>query len=517
MALPPSLEVQFAELLRRLKEVARRLRIGHPRQVRLSADVDVYALGGINADLTKNTPSRTLTADVQSYAVTGVAATLNKTTVSGSPYRLTALGSSYAVSGKAASFVRGPFWQASIPDQSLTVGVSAPLDLDTLCDPDTVTYTILSGSVPGLTLSGSVYSGVPTTAGTYDVVFRADDGLGGGTAAQADWLSRINGAGVVWYNGFDSDAEVNAYRWSAQATPGGNDPNAATASASAMSRLPTSGPGGLPCLQILHSGASQAPDVNWWRPMSPMAAPGNGRTSNDPGAGKTIRTWAPTQGGNQTQQWNQDFWGPQTYPQEFYFQIRIKRDPRRVSASYNAAESVGKLLFLSLTSNSLTAQEIVTYSGSGGGSGGTTNDFHRMYVGGSPPMESLDPLGRSGQQVGGQLSSYPSNYCDVTQNPSKCWSFSGGWDTLLYHITPGTHTTGSGLSTIRVYAAREGVPTYTKIWDQQFTHSWQTSTTKGWNAVILNVYQNNTSFPGPFWQRYAQLIFSTQFIPCPQV
>jgi len=234
--------------------------------------------------------------------------------------------------------------------------------------------------------------------------------------------------------------------------------------------------------------------------------------------GIALRTWAPTQGGSQTQNWNQDFWGPQTYQQEFYFQLRVKRDPRRVSPSYNAVEPVGKLLFLSLTSNSLTAQEIVTYSGSGGGAGGTTNDFHRMYVGGSPPMESLDPLGRAGQQVGGQLSTYPSNYCDVTANPSKCWSFSGGWDTLLYHVTPGTFTTGSGLSTIRVYAACEGVTSYTKIWDQQFTHSWQTASTKGWNAVILNTYNNNMpgGFPGDFWQRYAQLIFSTSFIPCPQ-
>lgn len=336
-----------------------------------------------------------------------------------------------------------------------------------------------------------------------------------GVGAQADWLLRSTGPGVVWYNGFDSDAEVNAYRWAGGV---GNDPNATSPDAGAMKRLVTGGPGGTPALEILHSGSSAAPNVNWWRPMSPMAAGGNGRATNDPAAGKTLRTWAPTQGGSQTQGWGQDYWGPQTYPQDFYFQIRIKRDPRRVSASYNAAENVGKLLFLSLTSNSLTAQEIVTYSGSGAGSGGTTNDFMRMYVGGSPPMEQLDPLGRGGQQIGGQLSTYPSNYCDVTANPSKCWSFSGGWDTLMYHVTPGTQTSGAVTSHIRVYAAREGVTTYTKIWDQDFVHGWNNDATqKGWNAVILNTYQNGVAFPGPFWQRYAQLVFSTQFIPCPQV
>lgn len=405
-----------------------------------------------------------------------------------------------------------PIWQASIPDQNLTLNVPFSLDLDTVCDPDSSTYSIVAGALPaGTTFSGSVVSGSPTSAGTFDVTFRADNGA---SNAQNDWIARSTAPGVVWANGFESDAEVNAYRWAGGV---GNDPNATTPDAGYMTRLPTGGPGGLPALEIVRL-AGRETNVNWWRPMSPMAAGGNGRATNDPAAGKTLRTWAPTQGGSQTQNWNQDFWGPQTYPQEFYFQLRVKRDPRRVSPSYNAVEPVGKLLFLSLTSNSLTAQEIVTYSGSGGGAGGTTNDFHRMYVGGSPPMESLDPLGRAGQQVGGQLSTYPSNYCDVTANPSKCWSFSGGWDTLLYHVTPGTFTTGSGLSTIRVYAAREGVTSYTKIWDQQFTHSWQTASTKGWNAVILNTYNNNVpgGFPGDFWQRYAQLIFSTSFIPCPQ-
>lgn len=102
MALPPSLEVQFAELLRRLKEVARRLRIGHPRQVRLSADASAYTTEGLSADLERNVPSRTLDADAQSFSVTGVAATLNKTTASGNPYSMPAVRGTYSTTGVAA-------------------------------------------------------------------------------------------------------------------------------------------------------------------------------------------------------------------------------------------------------------------------------------------------------------------------------------------------------------------------------------------------------------------------------
>lgn len=374
-----------------------------------------------------------------------------------------------------------------------------------------LTYTAgLAGAVvPPSLLAQAKPCAPPSVSATGGTTVQTPCGIG----SQADWLLRSTAPGVVWAHGFESDAEVNQFRWAGGT---GNDPNAATADAAYMTRLASSGPGGMPCLQIRRPGAVES-NVNWWRPFSAFAAPGNGRAGSDPGSGKPVRAWAPTQGGNQTQTWLQDFYGPQTYQQDFFLQIRVQRDPRRVSSAYNSAESVGKLIFLTLTTNSLTSQEIVTYSGSGGGAGGTTNDFFRVYVAGSPPLEQLDPLGRGGQQVGGQLSSYPSNYCDVTQNPGKCWSFSGGWDTILYHVSPGSHTSGSGSSTLRVYAAREGVTTYTKIIDQQWAHAWQTNSTKGWNAICLNTYQNNKTMPGEFWQRYAQVIFSTQFIPCPQV
>ena len=82
--------------------MARRLRIGHPRQVRLSADASAYTTEGLSADLERNVPSRTLDADAQSFSVTGVAATLNKTTASGNPYSMPAVRGIYSATGVAA-------------------------------------------------------------------------------------------------------------------------------------------------------------------------------------------------------------------------------------------------------------------------------------------------------------------------------------------------------------------------------------------------------------------------------
>lgn len=54
------------------------------------------------------------------------------------------------------------------------------LDLTTICiDPDghALSFSIVASSVPGLTLTGATYGGVPTTPGDYSVTFRADDGF----------------------------------------------------------------------------------------------------------------------------------------------------------------------------------------------------------------------------------------------------------------------------------------------------------------------------------------------------
>jgi chitodextrinase len=74
-----------------------------------------------------------------------------------------------------------PAWQ-TIAAQTLIVGDSYTLDLSNSCsdaDADTITYSILSGSLPsGLTLSGAIIAGVPTTAGqALTPTVRATDGF----------------------------------------------------------------------------------------------------------------------------------------------------------------------------------------------------------------------------------------------------------------------------------------------------------------------------------------------------
>lgn len=328
--------------------------------------------------------------------------------------------------------------------------------------------------------------------------------------AMSDWQSRISGPGVVWYNGFESQSEVNQFLWAGN-YGGGNDPLATSSDAGMIVWNATGGPGGtFPFIEI-DRPANRESNINWWRPFSALHAPGNGRTTDDPGAGQPLRTWAPSDRSSTTNQWAQDFYGPTTYPgQTFYLQMRAMSDPRRFSAPYQAVSLVGKKFYVSTTTQTLTAQEIVTYQGT---------QYHRAYVGGSPPLEAVNVVSVPGQQNGSQLANYPAGiYCDVGTQPQNCWAFgTNQWDTLLYEITPGSATSGKVTSAIKIYAANAGATSYTKIWDESFTHGWDQAGQYGWNAITLNTYCNGYTFPGPFWQRYAQIIFSLQTIPCPLV
>lgn len=94
-----------------------------------------------------------------------------------------AAGNNSGQSGAASATTpanSAPEWTA-IPDQDVIVGNSYTLDLDDFTndlDTDPLTYSIVSGTLPtGLSLAGSLVSGVPTTAGEGSAVtFRADDG-----------------------------------------------------------------------------------------------------------------------------------------------------------------------------------------------------------------------------------------------------------------------------------------------------------------------------------------------------
>lgn len=197
------------------------------------------------------------------------------------------------------------------------------------------------------------------------------------STAEADWQLRISGPGVVWYHDFRSDAEVDAFRWGSDPDdPGnsGNNPNDVV-KPNTIYRQTADGITGGGCLEAFRP-AGGSDGSSWWRPLSPMASPGNGKATDDPGANGTIsvQTWAPTQGGDQTANWNIGYYMNPDYQggfagqfdgSEFYFQARVKIDPQRIEGTNGNG---GKLFYITRTDQSLTSQEIVTESAQQAGS-----------------------------------------------------------------------------------------------------------------------------------------------------
>lgn len=339
--------------------------------------------------------------------------------------------------------------------------------------------------------------------------------------AEADWLLRTgqNPAnpqpGVVWFHDFRSDAEVNNFRWTPSYS-GGNDPRGVGSPRATLTRrITTDGVTGGGCLEILRP-AGTAEGSHWWRPFSPLTGSGNGRGSDDPGAAGilTRQQYQATDGGSQVYNWGRrGYYGHSSYHSgnvfdgtEYFLQMRIKMDPRRTAPGNSL---VGKLTFQTTTRWSLTQQEIVTYSASRVGTVGMPNYFRMYGAGDSNPLEDKDAAGRRGAQPGSQLGN-----CTVNSG-ANCWAWSGGWDTILYHVSPGRD--GAAESRIRVYAAHPGETTYTRIWDMVWANRYQSSDllAPGYNALICSTYQNGIN-NSEFWHRYDQIIFSRAFIPCPQ-
>ena len=321
--------------------------------------------------------------------------------------------------------------------------------------------------------------------------------------AEADWAARINGPGVVWYHDFRSNAEVDAFRWAGGV---GNDPND-LGRPGTVRRNTSDGITGN-CLEIFRPAGS-ADGAVWWRPFSPMDS-GSGKPVSDPADNGllTVENWSPTQGGAQTSKWNKGYYGNSNYHsshpgqfdgEEFYFQARVKVDPRRTNQSNG-----GKLFYFTLANRSATSQEIVTESGE---SHDGVNYFS-MYRSVSPPLEGDTPPGRN-NQPGSDL-----GFCDWPGQVSNCWSRSDGWDTFLYRIRHGLDSNSDTI--VQVWAAHPGETEYTKIWDQD-TVDLPFQSVEGHNALICSGYMNGQDFSTDIFHRYCQLIFSRQFIACPTV
>jgi hypothetical protein len=350
-------------------------------------------------------------------------------------------------------------------------------------------------------------------------------GCATGNAAQ-DWAARTTGPGVVWFHNFDTAAEVNNFRF---VRGQGTDVSAKFANANHCSWIADGFAGG-GCVQItMPTGGQSAAD--WWRPFSALNAGGNGKSVADPAANGTLtrRTYDPTNVGEYN--WTNGYYGHSSYASEdqydgtdFYLQFRVK-----IAASrFAAGNPEGKLLYLDIAGPSPNGgdQEIVLQSAAG------NDGVFSMYTkfGAVPPNYLDEPQGQrvtgSIAQPGGAYAStckYPSN------NSSTCWAFpKDEWVTMLVHIIPGRDgDTASSFSAaaadstfantgIEVWVARAGATTYTKIWSK-LNYVWYFDPTRGFNAVKASSYTNGVNAVQGWTQCYTQVIFSKQFIPCPQV
>ena len=349
----------------------------------------------------------------------------------------------------------------------------------------------------------------------YTIIMPNEDPVVASASDETDWELRIAGSGVVWFHTFDSADEVDAFRWT-NGYSGGNDPNAVgSAYADNVRHVASGGADGGGYMELNYEAAGAGASY-WHRPLSPLASPGNGRDSDDPAASGTLTvgSYTATNGGDQIATWGDSGNakpGWYAHPDDvtsyhdgndFYLQIRVWADPRRTIAGQ---PSVGKFTSFSTTNYSNTNQEQVTYSAFfPGGSGLGADNVHNIYDGWAySPL--VDISGASGDA-----------------NPtSPAWSYSTtGWDTLLYHITPGVD--GGTYNRMEVWAAQDGETSYTKIWDWSYPIHYDDTgngaggiARDGWNAVLCWMYQNGV-YSSTFWQRYDQLIFSKNFIPCPQ-
>lgn len=473
--------------------MARRLRIGHPRQVRLLADADSYAVEGISADFEKSTPQRLVDADAGSFSVTGVAAALNKTTASGAPYTLTAARGTFAVTGRDASLY--------------PVSVS-------------------------------------------------------------DWGARSTKPGVVWAHNFDTDAEVNAFRF----TGGyGNDPTSVHPNSANVRRITTDHPDGSGGVLEINIPAGGQASSNWWRPLSAIAAGNNGKATADPGAGGTLsrRAWTATDP-SMYEKFSTGYYGHPSmqtaYPawpapgitsnitayggaqsgiwdgNEFYLQFRVKMTSGRT----NPANPSGKLLFLSNTYRSNPANEIVLRS--------NANTIFDLYTsnGNYPNSFLTDPQGATDaldeKQPGYNAATCTAYSAAFGGNQTGCFYFTPDqWCTVLIRLKPGTpgnpgwntypvtndnlspalasQLGGSNANTsIEVWVAPQGQAHYTKIWskpDYVFAYGVDGNPhPPAFNAIIASAFMNGDGTAGAdavtgFQQRYSQFIFSRDFIPAP--
>lgn len=359
---------------------------------------------------------------------------------------------------------------------------------------------------------------ITTTLADHAAAFRSPANT---SLVLADYLARAGGPNVVWHHLFESEAELNAFRWMNGV---GNDPTASGPSASNARVLVGQGPGGLNCLEFIYPAGVSQPVTFWWRPTAPMNT-GSGKAQNDPAASGTltVRTWNPSSSSSHLSNFTFGWYGHPTYANadpshfdgnEIWFQVRLKADPRRITGGNEASEfGGGKFVWFTTAegAQSLSGGEHVFWSYGRGGSAanqGADKNYLRCYVHQVTGIGAFDPLDQE----------EPGTRIQPGSDVAEDWYYTNGWDTVLYNIRLGQIgvTSGANSTRLRVFAARDGETEYTKIWEQEYGIS-SFEARNGLQAVILSPFNNGFDFPQEFYHRYAHPIFSKSWIPPPQV
>jgi len=328
----------------------------------------------------------------------------------------------------------------------------------------------------------------------------------------SDWQTRISGPGVVWYHNFESTAEVDNFRFQV----GIGTVKAVGSSDGNTTWVSNDGFAGGGCVQ-LNIPTGTTCNSMWWRPFSPLlaGANSNGRSSNDPGANGTITPQA-YDGTNPNQyNWTQGIYcnpayaGAGTDGTDFYIQVRVKMSGNRA----NANNPPGKLMYIDVPNGG--DQELIIQS--------LPTPTYNMYTNfGSRNNSYLgNPQGSSEGSV-----IQPGN-----QNGTNYWNWVyDQWVTLLIHVIPGIRGNAPGSDNVtyggtpaanntgvEVWAAKPGETAYTRIWSK-LDYVWAFDTlAPGWNVLKCSGYMNNVNAAAGWTQRFTQIIFSKQTIPCPQV
>lgn len=362
--------------------------------------------------------------------------------------------------------------------------------------------------------------------------------------AQQDWITRSTAPGVVWAHNFASAAEVGQFRVVANV---GNDPTNSSGSTCVWDDTDGFAGGGCLSCGVPTGGFSSG---YWNRPMAALAAGSNGLSVNDAAAGGavTLRTYNSSSTGQDWSFYGGYYGNPAiqaAYPtwqgqsgiwdgSAFWLQFRAKISAGR----WTPGNPSGKLVFIDVTG--LTgSQEIIIQSENNPGAAGDryykTNPF-RMYTSQGSEPNSLLAVNGSVQPGGPFASSCTISSLSVA---NACWEWPPDeWVTVLIHVIPGQNNDayyGANPSaplsswpyhdtTLEAWVARLGETTYTKVYENfalALDYYSNGHHPPAYNKIGPTAYMNSGATPQPavagWTQKFAQIIFSQQPIPCPLV